>query len=113
MSAPVFEAHFAAASPEMRERLERIAAEVERLVPSAERCIGYQMPAFRPERIFFYFAAFKKHFGIYPPVDGPEDLLASLDPYRGPKGNLILPHAKPLPLALIGAVAERLADQYR
>jgi uncharacterized protein YdhG (YjbR/CyaY superfamily) len=113
MSAPVFEAHFATASPEVRERLEQIAAEIERRIPSAKRCIAYQMPAFRLRRIFFYVAAFRKHIGIYPPVDGPEDLLAILTPYRGPKGNLIFSHAKPLPLDLIGAVAERLADQYR
>lgn len=113
MSAPVFETHFAAAPPEVRERLEQIEAEIERRVPSAARCIGYQMPAFRLGRIFFYFAAFKEHIGIYPPVYGPEDLLASLAPYRGPKGNLMFPHSKPLPMELIGAAAERLADQYK
>lgn len=113
MSAPIFATHFAAAPPEVRERLEHIAAEVECRVPSATRCIGYQMPAFRLARIFFYFAAFKKHIGIYPPVHGPVDLLTRLAPYRGPKGNLMFPHSKPLPIALIGAVAERLADQYK
>ena len=111
LSGSVFEAHFAAATPEARQRLEQIAAEVERRVPSAKRCIGYRMPAYRLGRIFFYFAAFRKHIGVYPPVDGPDDLLARLSPYRGPKGNLIFPHGHPLPIELIGDVAERLADQ--
>lgn len=111
MDAPIFEAHFAAATPDARARLEQIAAEVERRVPDARRCIGYQMPAFRLKRVFFYFAAFRKHIGVYPPADGPDDLLSRLAPYRGPKGNLIFPHAKPLPVDLIGDVAAALADR--
>lgn len=78
----------------------------------AERCVGYGMPAFRKNRIFFYFAAFKKHIGVYPPVTAPQHLIEELGPYRGPKGNLIFPHSAPLPLELIGRVAEALADQY-
>ena len=103
---------FDAAPTEVRERLVRIQAEVERRVPGAERCIGYQMPAFRTGRIFFYFAAFKCHIGVYPPVREPADLVARLAPYRGPKGNLSFPHREPLPLDLIGEVAGELARQY-
>ena len=106
------EEHFAAREPAVRERLLAIQAEVERRVPGAERCIGYKMPAFRLKRIFFYFAGFKKHIGVYPPVNGPDDLLARLAPYRGPKGNLTFPHKDPLPLDLIGDVAEELAARY-
>jgi uncharacterized protein YdhG (YjbR/CyaY superfamily) len=100
------------AAPETRRRLEQIRAEVERCVPGAQRCIGYGMPAFRAKKIFFYFAAFKKHIGVYPPVKGPEDLLAALAPFRGPNGNLSFPHNKPLPLELIGEVAKQLHAQY-
>ena len=44
------EAYFATLEPEVRERLERIQQEVERRVPGAQRCISYQMPAFRERR---------------------------------------------------------------
>ncbi len=106
------EDHFATCEPAVRERLLAIQAEVERRVSGAERCNGYKMPAFRLKRIFFYFAGFKKHIGVYPPVSGPEALLAKLAPYRGPKGNLTFPHKDPLPLDLIGDVAEELAARY-
>jgi uncharacterized protein YdhG (YjbR/CyaY superfamily) len=106
-------AHFAKAEPDVRARLEAIQAEVEALVPGAERHIGYGMPAFRKGKVFFYFAAFKKHIGVYPPVSGPAELVARLAPYRGPKGNLLFPHDQPLPLELIGEVAEALAAQYQ
>ena len=82
-------------------------------MPDAVRCIGYQMPAFRMGRIFFYFAAFKNHIGIYPPVRDPA-LVEELARWRGPKGNLIFPLKEPLPIDLIGrtAVALALAQEY-
>ena len=106
------EALLAENDPSVRARLEQIQAEVERLVPSAKRCVGYKMPAFRLRRIFFYFAGFRNHIGVYPPVKGPPELLADLAPYRGPKGNLSFPHVQPLPIGLIGRVAEALAETY-
>jgi len=106
------QACFDQAPPEARLRLAQIQVEVERRVPGAQPCIGYGMPAFRLTKIFFYFSAFKHHIGVYPPVCGPDDLVAALAPYRGPKGNLSFPHSQPLPLDLIGRTAEALARQY-
>lgn len=110
-----FETHedyFAECTAESRDRLASIQREVERRVPGAVRCIAYQMPAFRQQRVFFYFAAFKKHVGIYPPVTQDAALIAETAPYRGPKGNLSFPHGEELPLELIGRIAEALARQY-
>lgn len=106
------EGYFAAATPEARERLVRIQREVERRVPGAIRCIAYRMPAFRQARVFFYFAAFKQHIGIYPPVTDDADLVTETARWRGPKGNLAFPFREELPLDLIGRVAEALARQY-
>src|SRR5688572_398179 len=103
---------FASATPEIRQRLEGIQRIVEESVPDAERCISYGMPAFRRGKVFFYFASFKKHIGVYPPASKPAALVDELAPYRGPKGNLLFPHGEPLPLELIGRVAEALARQY-
>lgn len=107
------ESFFLTASPEARLRLEAIQALVERKVHGAERCVSYGMPAFRLGKVFFYFAAFKKHIGIYPPVNEPLALIEELAAFRGPKGNLSFPHGEPLPLELIGRVAEALANQYQ
>lgn len=112
MNDTTHDAHFAACDPAVRERLLAIQAEVESRVPGATRCIGYKMPAWRLRRIFFYFAGFRRHIGVYPPVDGPDELMTRLAPYRGPKGNLIFPHKDPIPVDLIGDVAEVLAAQY-
>lgn len=109
---PTHEAYFDTLSPAPRALLEAIQARVEALIPEAQRCIGYNMPAYRGRRIFFYFAAFKKHIGIYPPLTGDARLVEALRPYRGAKGNLSFPYAEPLPIDLIGEVALALHRQY-
>lgn len=103
--------YIAAADPEVREVLRTIRTTVSEAVPEATECISYQMPAFRQKKVFFYFAAFKKHIGVYPPVQDPK-LAAELEPYRGPKGNLQFPLAEPVPHDLIARVARSLARQY-
>ena len=106
------EEYFALVSPDTRDFLQSIQAEVEAQVPGAVRCVSYKMPAFKQERVFFYFAAFKKHIGIYPPVTEDVGLIEELAPYRGVKGNLSFPLAEPLPIELIGRVAQALSRQY-
>ena len=104
--------YFAGVTPEARALLESIQAEVLKKVPGAEQCIGYSMPAFRQGHIFFYFAAFRKHIGVYPPVTADQKLIAETARYRGAKGNLSFPLDEPLPVKLIGRVAAALARQY-
>ncbi|BDI07340.1 iron chaperone [Sphaerotilus microaerophilus] len=105
---------YLASSPEdVRPRLAAIQAQVESLLPHATRCISYRMPAYRGRtRIFFYFAAFKKHIGVYPPLRHDAALIAELAPYRGEKGNLSFPLNQPLPIELIGRVAVALHREY-
>lgn len=83
--------------------LERVRATVRELVPDAEERISYHMPAFFKNGALVYFAAFKKHIGLYPPVQDDELKLA-LGRYAGPKGNLRFPLAEPIPYELIARV---------
>ena len=106
------EEYFASVATEVRPLLILIQNQVEALLPGATRCIGYNIPAFRAKRVFFYFAAFKKHIGIYPPVNEDAALIEELAPYRGVKGNLSFPLNQPLPLELIGRVALALYGEY-
>jgi uncharacterized protein YdhG (YjbR/CyaY superfamily) len=99
------------ASPEVRGVLEEIRRVVRLAVPSAQETISYQMPALKLDKVFFYFAAFKKHIGVYPPVKGDCQLQSELERYRGEKGNLRFPLAEPIPYDLIGRVASELSRQ--
>lgn len=106
------QAYFESVAPEARRRLKSIAAKVAALVPEATPSISYSMPAFRDGRVFFYFAAFQKHIGVYPPVTRDDALIRALGPYRGEKGNLTFPLDQPLPMALIERVARALHREY-
>jgi uncharacterized protein YdhG (YjbR/CyaY superfamily) len=105
-------AYFESVAPEVRPLLVSIQARVESLLPEATRCISYNLPAFKAKRVFFYFAAFKKHIGVYPPVNHDAALLCELAPFRGEKGNLSFPLNEPLPIELIGRVALALHREY-
>jgi uncharacterized protein YdhG (YjbR/CyaY superfamily) len=104
--------YLAKVPPDARRRLRTIQAKVEAVVPGTSRCISYNMPAFKRGRVFFYFAAFKKHIGIYPPVTQNARLVKELAPYRGKKGNLSFQLEDKLPIELIGRVALALSKEY-
>jgi uncharacterized protein YdhG (YjbR/CyaY superfamily) len=90
----------------VRPILQRIRAIVAAAAPDASETISYGIPAFRQNGILIYFAAFKNHVGIYPPVSGDARLERALARYRGPKGNLIFPLDEPMPYRLIERVAK-------
>ena len=103
---------YIAAQPEaVRPLLRQIRAIVHDEAPQAEETISYRMPAYRHGGVLLYFAAFKQHIGLYPPVRGDADLLKELAPYRGAKGNLTFPLADALPLDLIRRVARQRVSE--
>jgi uncharacterized protein YdhG (YjbR/CyaY superfamily) len=81
--------------------LTEIRRTISKAAPGAEELISYRMPAFRLHGILVYFAAFKNHIGLYPPVSGDSKLEKALAPYAGPKGNLKFPLDQPIPHHLI------------
>ena len=103
--------YIAAQAPTVQAILQRIRAIVREEAPAAQEAIGYRIPAFMQGGALLYFAAFKKHIGIYPPVRGDAALLEALAPYRGPKGNLSFPLAEAMPYALIRRVARRRVEE--
>jgi len=106
MSTPQTIDEYIASAPEaVRAILESIRATVRKAAPLADERISYRMPAFFLEGALVYFAAFKKHIGLYPPVQD-EKLRAVLARYAGPKGNLQFPLTEPMPLALIARVVK-------
>jgi uncharacterized protein YdhG (YjbR/CyaY superfamily) len=99
------------AAPQVRPILREIRAVIRKTVPLAQETISYKMPAFKTQRTFVYFAAFKKHIGVYPPVENAS-LRNQLARFANEKGNLSFPLTEPIPYELIGEVAKALAEQY-
>jgi len=97
------DAYVAQFPPGIREILEAIRATVRSTAPGAEERISYRMPAFFQDGALVYFAAFKHHIGLFPPVEDPA-VRAKVARYAGPKGNLQFPYTAPIPLDLIADV---------
>ncbi len=105
------DAYIAAQPEDVQALLEQVRAAVRRAAPEATEVISYRIPAFRQRSVLVYFAAFKRHIGFYPPVQGDPALQAEAAPYAGEKGNLRFPLDQPLPLALIERITRlRLAQ---
>jgi uncharacterized protein YdhG (YjbR/CyaY superfamily) len=91
--------------------LKKIRTVVRRAAPGATETLSYRMPAFMLNGVLIYFAAFKHHIGVYPPVRGDAPLVKAVSPYAGEKGNLRFPLDEPIPYPLIERIVKRRAKQ--
>lgn len=70
------------------------------------------MPAFYLEGDLIYFAAFKNHIGMYPPVLGDAALRNAMTPYLAGKGNLKFALDKPVPYTLIKRIVKARLNEH-
>jgi len=103
--------YISAFSPDVQAILQKIRQVVQSAAPGAQEAISYQMPAFKLNGVLVYFAAFKKHIGLYPPIRGDAQLEKDLSPYAGEKGNLRFPLDQPIPFDLIKRITELRVKQ--
>jgi uncharacterized protein YdhG (YjbR/CyaY superfamily) len=97
---------------EVRAKLEKIRATINKAAPKAEEVISYQIPAFRfVGRPFIFFAAYKKHIAVYPAPRTVPEFAEELAGYEGGKGTVQFPLDQPIPYDLIRRIAKfRLAE---
>jgi uncharacterized protein YdhG (YjbR/CyaY superfamily) len=100
-------------APQVQPMLRRVRATIAKAAPDATETISYGMPAFKLRRILVYFAAFKHHIGLYPPVRGNPALEKASAPYAGEKGNLRFRLEQKIPYALIARIVKYRATQSR
>ena len=105
--------YIAARPPAVRTILRKIRRTIRDAVPDAEEMISYRMPAFKLDGVLVYFAAFKNHIGLFPPVRGDASLVRAVKRYAGPKGNLQFPLDEPIPYGLVKRIAKVRAKQNR
>jgi uncharacterized protein YdhG (YjbR/CyaY superfamily) len=86
--------------------LRKVRQTIRAAAPEAEEVISYRIPAYRQNGILVYFAGFKGHVGLFPPVRGNAALQKAAAKYAGPKGNLRFPYDAPLPLGLVGRIVK-------
>jgi uncharacterized protein YdhG (YjbR/CyaY superfamily) len=98
---------------DQREALQRLRAQLARLLPDAVEAISYGMPAFKvDDRAVMWFAGWKAHCSVYPLTDAFLEANADeLKAYGKTKGSLHFTPDEPLPDALVERmVRARLAD---
>ena len=91
--------------------LEKVRTTIRTAASEAMETISYQMPAFKLHGILVYFAGWKTHIGLYPPVSGGKALEKAVARYSGPKGNLQFPLDEPIPYDLIERIVRLRVKQ--
>jgi len=88
--------------PAVQEKLQLLRRIIREAVPEAEETIKYRMPTFVFHGNLVYFAAWKKHIGLYPITSAMEASLPELAAYAlSGRGTIKLPLNQPLPVSLI------------
>jgi uncharacterized protein YdhG (YjbR/CyaY superfamily) len=107
--------YIASHPPAVQRALRRVRSAIRKAMPRAEEVISYQIPAYKLDgRAVLYFAGWNEHYSLYPStsrlVTAFKDDLA---PYEISKGTIRFPLSKPVPVALIAAVAKFRATEVR
>ncbi|MGD0379804.1 MAG: DUF1801 domain-containing protein [Acidimicrobiales bacterium] len=103
MSEKEIDSYLAALEEPKQSTLRALRITILDIVPDAEQCLSYRMPAFRLRgKVIAGFAAFKDHLS-YLPHSGSvlADLHDELAGYETTKGALHFPVETPLPRALV------------
>jgi uncharacterized protein YdhG (YjbR/CyaY superfamily) len=98
-----------------RSTLQTLRQTILAIIPDAEECISYGMPAFRLDgKVIAGFAAFKNHLS-YLPHSGSVlgELSDDLAGYKSTDGSLHFPIDKPLPRALVKKLIATRLDEVR
>ncbi len=93
--------------PEIQERLKLIHDTILKAAPGAEESIRYNMPAFKLNKHYIYFSAYKKHIVMYP-MYGLAELEQELSLYRAKdtKDSIHFLHTKKIPVKLIAKIVK-------
>jgi uncharacterized protein YdhG (YjbR/CyaY superfamily) len=108
MSAEEIDAYLAGIEEPKRSTLEALRTSILAVVPDAEQCISYRMPAFRVAgKVVAGFAAFRHHLA-YLPHNGDvlSDLGDALAAYERTAGSLHFAVDEPLPDDLVRRLVE-------
>jgi uncharacterized protein YdhG (YjbR/CyaY superfamily) len=115
MSVAEIDAYLQGLDEPKRSTLEQLRRDILTVVPQAEQCISYTLPAFRVDgKVIAGFAAFTHHLS-YLPHSGSvfPELADELASYRRSTGALRFPIDTPLPSALVAKlVAVRLRQAF-
>ena len=92
--------------------LEKIRMTIKKAAPDAEETISYQIPTFTLKGHYLaYFAAYKKHIGVYPAPVGNAEFKQDLSAYAAGKGTAKFLFDKQIPFDLISKIVQFRAKE--
>ena len=98
--------YLAGVSDEKRAALQQLRKTILGVIPKAEECISYQMPAFRHEgRVLVYFAAAANHCAFYP-GGMVNEFKDDLEGYETSKGTIRFQPERPIPASLVRRIVK-------
>jgi uncharacterized protein YdhG (YjbR/CyaY superfamily) len=101
------DAYIAAFPPDVQAMLEQIRTTIRETVPDAQETISYDMPTFTLNgRYLVYFAAYKKHIGLYPAPVGAAEFHEAVSRYGAGKGTLKFPLERQWLVDLIRSIVQ-------
>jgi uncharacterized protein YdhG (YjbR/CyaY superfamily) len=104
--------YFAKLDPVKRAALTKFHRALKALLPKAEECISYGIPAFRhPDGMVVYYAAMKAHLSLFPTSYPIEACAADLRGYETSRGTIRFPIDEPLPAALVKKIVRVRLEQ--
>ena len=107
MTASEIDEYLAGQPEPKRTSLEIVRQRILAVIPEAEQCISYGMPAFRVEgKVLAGFAAFKKHLAYLPHSGRVFQEIPELDSYEKTKGSLHFGLDDPLSQEIIQRLIE-------
>src|SRR6266480_1873041 len=86
--------------------LKKIRLTIRKAAPGAQETIKYRIPTFTLNGNLIYFAAFRKHVGLYPAPRASQKFKSELSAYEGGKGTVRFPIDEPIPFALISRIVK-------
>jgi len=103
--------YLARVSDDQRAALEQLRQTIRGVVPTAEECISYQLPAFRYEgRVLVYFGAAAHHCAFYP-GGMVNDFKDELEGFETSKGTIRFQPGRPLPATLVRKIVKARVAQ--
>jgi uncharacterized protein YdhG (YjbR/CyaY superfamily) len=104
--------YIAGVPTDIQKIMQKIRATIRKAAPQAEETISYKMPAFNLNgQYLIYFAAYKKHIGMYPVPTGDAEFRQQIEAYQTGKGTLQFPLDQPIPYKLISRIVKLRAKE--
>jgi uncharacterized protein YdhG (YjbR/CyaY superfamily) len=112
VTADTIDEYLAALSADQRATLQKLRKAIHAVVPDAEECISYQLPAFRWRgRMLVAFGAAANHCSFYPGAYPLVACKADIRGYDTSKGTLRFPIDAPLPTVLVRKLVKARMDE--